>query len=94
MGIGEYIKSPEGIITGIGIAVGGYFVGNWLREKVNSYFEKTGQEIGRNIAREIKTQSTMANGGYELDVTRVYKALDDLSSRIANIEKRLDGKNA
>lgn len=91
MGILDWIKTPEGAFI-IGMPVG-YFVIGWAKKQMTAYLERTGEDIGRNIARGMG-QRTSTSGGYaEFDVARVYQALEDLSSRIEKIEKKVGYKN-
>ncbi|MDI6798546.1 MAG: hypothetical protein QMD12_00910 [Candidatus Aenigmarchaeota archaeon] len=90
MGFLDWLKTPEGAFI-IGMPVG-YFVIDFAKKQLTAYLERTGVEIGKSIARGMG-QKTLTNGYYELDPARVYKALEDLSSRIANIEKMVGYKN-
>ncbi len=91
MGVIDWIKTPEGAFL-IGMPVG-YVVVNWAKGQITTYIERTGEEIGRNIARGMG-QRTSENGGCsDLDAGRIYKTLEDLSARLSEIEKKVGYRN-
>jgi len=86
MGLLDWLKQPE-VAFLLGMPVG-YVVIDYGRKKLSAYIKETGQEIGKNIAVAMKTQT---NGGYELsqEYQLLDKKLDSLLSKVSEIEKKV-----
>jgi len=87
MGLTDWLKQPE-VAFLLGMPVG-YVVIDWGKKQVSAYLKKTGEDIGRNIATAIRTQG---NGGYEMPAYQMLdKKLDDILSKVSNLEKKVYG---
>ena len=80
MGIVDWLKTWEGGVT-IGV-VGWEIIGGWLKQKTSQYVEKVGENIGRKIAEGARNPTS------EYTVSDLYKKLEHMESRIANLEEK------
>lgn len=88
MGLTDWLKQPE-VAFLLGMPVG-YVVIDWGKKQISAYLKKTGEDIGQNIAAAIRTQG---NGGQEMPVVyqKLDKKLDDILSKVSNLEKEVYG---
>lgn len=86
MGLIDWLKQPE-VTFLLGMPVG-YIVIDWGKKQVSAYLKKTGEDIGKNIATAIRTQT---NGGHEMPYQTIDKKLDDILSKVSNLEKEVYG---
>ena len=86
MGLLDALKQPE-VAFLLGMPVG-YFVIDWGKKKIGAYIRQTGEEIGKDIAAAINTQT---NGGHGLPTPyqMLDKKLDDLLTKVSDIEKEV-----
>jgi len=83
MGIIDWVKTPEGAFI-LGMPVG-YFLIDWGKKKLGVYLKETGENIGRNIATAIRTQT---NGEHEISYKNLEEKVDVLISRFSEMEKK------
>ena len=87
MGLLDWLKTPEGAFL-LGMPIG-YLLINWGKSKFQAYLEKTGKEIGKNIAQGMGIRRRE----YEpVELEKLYRILESLDSRISNLEKSLGYK--
>lgn len=88
MGLIDWLKQPE-VTFLLGMPVG-YVVIDWGKKQVSAYLKKAGEDIGKNIATAIRTQT---NAGHEMSTSyqTLDKKLDDILSKVSNLEKEIYG---